>query len=119
MGAGAMKLGRLSGALARWRGVPRAAALRALAAAALALVLAGVYVRRPRPAGGACVVLAVDVSASVQQAGADAAPRAPPALERGPRAPHPVRAPVFARAARVGGAPARDAARAPAAPAAP
>jgi Ca-activated chloride channel homolog len=107
-----MKPRRLGVALARWRGVPRAAALRALAAVALALVLAGVYVRRPRPAGGACVVLAVDVSASVQQAGLDAATRALPALERA-LGPHDVvGAIVFARDARVVAAPTRVAPRA-------
>src|SRR5262249_62407537 len=108
MGAGAMKLGRLGGALARWRGVPRAAALRALAAAALALVLAGVYVRRPRPAGGACVVLAGDVSASGQQAGVGPAPRGPPALRGGPRAPDPLGALVLRPAPPRGAGPPPD-----------
>jgi Mg-chelatase subunit ChlD len=50
-----------------------AATARALAAAALLAVLAGLYVEQARPSGGACVVAAIDVSASVQQAGANAA----------------------------------------------
>jgi Mg-chelatase subunit ChlD len=50
-----------------------AAAARAAAAVALLVVLAGVYVEQPRPSAGACVVAAIDVSASVQQAGTDAA----------------------------------------------
>src|SRR5262249_31016246 len=64
-----------------------ATVLRALAAVAVILVLAGAYVQRARPSGGACVVLAVDVSASVAQAGLDAAARTLPALVRalGPR----------------------------------
>jgi Ca-activated chloride channel homolog len=51
----------------------RAAALRGLAAAALILVLGGATVERPRPAGGACVVTAIDVSGSMQGAGMEAA----------------------------------------------
>jgi Mg-chelatase subunit ChlD len=50
-----------------------AAACRMLAAAALSLVLAGVHVEQPRPLAGACVIAGIDVSASVQHAGADAA----------------------------------------------
>jgi Mg-chelatase subunit ChlD len=66
---------------------PTAIALRALAAIGLVLVLAGVFLRWPRPAGGACAILAIDVSASVQDAGIDAAARVLPALARalGPR----------------------------------
>src|SRR5262245_37486110 len=79
----------------------RAAVLRVLAACGLVLVLAGAYVRRPRPAGGACIVLAVDVSASVQRAGLDAAARGLPALAStlGPN--DLVAAVAFAREARV------------------
>jgi Ca-activated chloride channel family protein len=92
--------------VSRWRGARRAAALRAVAAVALALVLAGVSVHRPRPAGGACVILAVDVSASVQDAGLDAATRLLPVLG-GALGPHDVvGAIVFARDARVVAAPA-------------
>jgi Ca-activated chloride channel family protein len=78
-----------------------ATALRVLAATGLVLALAGAYVRWPRPSGGACVVLLIDVSASVQRAGLDAAARLLPALERarGPR--DLVGAVAFARQPRV------------------
>jgi Mg-chelatase subunit ChlD len=66
----------------RWRGAAWAAALRALGAVALVLVLAGAYVQRPRPSGGACVILTVDMSASVARAGLDAAVGMLPVLER-------------------------------------
>jgi len=45
-----------------------AGVLRALAAATLIVVLAGPSVERLRPAAGACVVAAVDVSTSVEHA---------------------------------------------------
>ena len=45
-----------------------AAAVRALAAAGLVALLAGVHVERPRPEAGTCIVAAIDVSASVQDA---------------------------------------------------
>ncbi len=67
-------------------GVPRtrrawaAAALRAVAATALLLVLAGAYVERPRPAAGVCVVAAIDRSASVRGAALAAAARWLPRL---------------------------------------
>jgi Ca-activated chloride channel homolog len=96
-----MRRAPLARALSRWRGARRAAVLRVLAAVGLALVLAGVYVRRARPAGGACVILAVDVSASVQHAGLDAAMRMVPALGRALRPRDIVGAVVFARDARV------------------
>jgi hypothetical protein len=83
----------------------RAATLRVVAACGLVLVLAGAYVRRPRPAGGACVVLAVDVSASVQRAGLDAAARALPALASALGPNDLVAAVAFARGARVVAAP--------------
>jgi len=55
--------------LARRRGrAAGAAALRATAITLLVLALAGLYVERPRPATGACVVVATDVSASAQTA---------------------------------------------------
>jgi Ca-activated chloride channel family protein len=50
-----------------------AAACRGLAAGALALVLAGVSIERSAPETGACVVAAVDVSASVAHAAIDTA----------------------------------------------
>jgi len=50
-----------------------ATACRVLAVAAVVLVLAGLSVERPRPEAGACVVVAIDVSASVQDAGREAA----------------------------------------------
>jgi Mg-chelatase subunit ChlD len=52
-----------------------AALCRALAAAALVLALAGLFVSRPTPEVGSCVVAAIDVSASVQHAAVDAATR--------------------------------------------
>ena len=71
----------------RRRGTLWAVVLRSLAAVAMVLVLAGAYLQRARPSGGACVILAVDVSASVARAGLDAAGRMLPALARahGPR----------------------------------
>ena len=92
--------------IARWRGARRAAVLRAVAAVLLALVLAGVSVQRARPAGGSCVILAVDVSASVRHAGLDAAARLLPALGSA-LGPHDVvGAIVFAGEARVAAPPA-------------
>jgi Mg-chelatase subunit ChlD len=83
----------------------RAAALRALAATSLVLVLAGAYLRRPRPAGGACVILAIDVSASVGRAGLDAAARTLPAIAQA-LGPHDVVGAIaFADGARVVAAP--------------
>jgi len=91
--------------IARRRRSGRAAALRALAATSLVLVLAGAYVRRPRPAGGACVILAIDVSASVGGAGLEAAERMLPALAR-VLGPHDLMGAVaFADGARVVAAP--------------
>ena len=94
--------------VSRWRGSRRATALRVVAAVGLALVLAGVSVRRDRPAGGACVILAVDVSASVRHAGLDAAARLLPVLGNA-LGPHDVvGAIVFAREARVAAVPASN-----------
>ncbi len=59
----------------------RAALLRAIAAVAVVLVLAGARLERPRPAAGACVVAAVDVSRSVGGAAMRAAERVLPALD--------------------------------------
>lgn len=50
-----------------------ASACRAFAAGALVLTLAGLYLERARPEAGTCIVAAIDVSASVQRAGADSA----------------------------------------------
>jgi Ca-activated chloride channel family protein len=96
-----MRPGPVARAISRWRGARRAAVLRVVAAVGLALVLAGVCVRRARPAGGACVILAVDVSASVQHAGLDAVTRMLPVLGRALRPRDIVGAVVFARDARV------------------
>ena len=87
--------------VARRRGATAATGVRMLAAAGLVLALAGAYLQRPRPAGGACVVLAIDVSASVRRGGLDAAATLLPGLERarGPR--DLVGAVAFARQARV------------------
>ncbi len=79
----------------------RAAALRTIAATGLVLVLAGAYMRRPRPAGGACVIFAVDVSSSVRRAGLDAAARAMTALAPALRPRDVVGAIAFADGARV------------------
>ncbi len=57
----------------RSRTVRLAAACRALAAIGLVLVLAGAHLERTRPQAGACVVAAIDVSASVGAAGAERA----------------------------------------------
>ena len=57
----------------RGRIAAAAALCRMLAALALFLTLAGVYVERPRPRAGSCVVAAIDVSASVQRAAAERA----------------------------------------------
>lgn len=84
-----------------WRRHATAAALRALAGVGIVLVLAGAYVRRPRPAGGACVILAIDVSGSVRRAGLDAAARALPALARALGSHDVVGAIAFADGARV------------------
>jgi Mg-chelatase subunit ChlD len=46
-----------------------ATAVRCAAAAALIALLAGVHLERPRPEAGTCLVAAIDVSASVQNAG--------------------------------------------------
>jgi Mg-chelatase subunit ChlD len=61
------------------RAVRTAALVRALAAAALIAVLAGVHLERARPEKGTCLVAAVDVSASVQRGGGE---RARAVLER-------------------------------------
>lgn len=61
------------------RGTRLAIACRAFAGVAVVLVLAGAYVERTRPQAGACVVAAVDTSASV---GAAATARARAFLER-------------------------------------
>src|SRR5262249_40156868 len=87
--------------LAGRRGTVWAAALRALAAVALVLVLAGAYVQRARPSGGSCVVLAVDVSASVAHAGIDAAARMLPAIQHALRPQDVVGAVAFGGDARV------------------
>src|SRR5262249_40002389 len=87
--------------LAGRRGTVWAAALRALAAVALVLVLAGAYVQRARPSGGSCVVLAVDVSVSVAHAGIDAAARMLPALQHALRPQDAVGAVAFGGDARV------------------
>ena len=58
---------------ARSRKAVLAAGLRALAAAALILSLAGLYGESMRPERGVCIVAAIDVSASVQRAGVEAA----------------------------------------------
>jgi Mg-chelatase subunit ChlD len=50
-----------------------AAACRALAGAAVVLALAGAALERPRPEAGACIVAAVDVSASVGDAAIESA----------------------------------------------
>jgi Mg-chelatase subunit ChlD len=50
-----------------------AAACRSVAATALLLTLAGLYLERARPAAGTCIVAAIDVSASVQRAAAESA----------------------------------------------
>ena len=55
------------------RGARVAGLCRALAAGALVLVLAGAALERDRPARGACVVAAIDVSASVGTAATDRA----------------------------------------------
>ncbi|HXA55049.1 MAG TPA: VWA domain-containing protein, partial [Solirubrobacteraceae bacterium] len=55
---------------ARWR---LAAACRALAGALVILALAGLSVERARPESGACVVAAIDISASVGGAAREAA----------------------------------------------
>ena len=55
------------------RGARLAALCRGLAAAALVLALAGLSVEHDRPATGACIVAAIDVSASVGTAAVDAA----------------------------------------------
>ncbi len=52
---------------------PLAAACRALAAAAIVLVLAGLTYERARPEAGTCVIAVIDVSASVQRAGIESA----------------------------------------------
>ena len=87
--------------LAGRRGTVWAAALRTLAAVALVLVLAGAYVQRARPSGGSCVVLAVDVSASVAHAGIDAAARMLPAIQHALRPQDVVGAVAFGGDARV------------------
>ncbi|HEY2387491.1 MAG TPA: VWA domain-containing protein [Candidatus Binatia bacterium] len=56
--------------LAARRGTRLATVCRALALVAVALVLAGAYVERTRAQAGACVIAAVDTSASVGGAGA-------------------------------------------------
>ena len=50
-----------------------AAWCRALAAFALGLALAGLYLETPRPAAGSCLIAGIDVSASVGRAAADRA----------------------------------------------
>jgi len=87
--------------LAGRRGTAWAAALRALAAVGLVLVLAGAYVQRSRPSGGACVVLAVDMSASVARAGIDAAARMLPTIAHALRPQDVVGAVAFGGNARV------------------
>jgi Ca-activated chloride channel homolog len=57
----------------RSRAATLAALARAAAAAALILVLAGVHLARPRPESGACLIAAIDVSASVQRAAVERA----------------------------------------------
>ena len=93
--------------IARWRGARRAAVLRAAAAVLLALVLAGVSrTSAPGPRAASCVILAVDVSASVRHAGLDAAARLLPALGRA-LGPHDVVGAIaFAGEARVAAPPA-------------
>ncbi|HEV7735260.1 MAG TPA: VWA domain-containing protein [Candidatus Binatia bacterium] len=59
----------------------RAAALRALAATAVVLVLAGARLERDRAASGACVIAAIDVSQSVGRASLATAARVLPALD--------------------------------------
>ncbi len=59
--------------LRRTRRATAAAGCRAAAAVAVVLALAGLYVERLRPESGACIVAAIDVSASVQHAAAEAA----------------------------------------------
>ncbi len=56
--------------IAARKGMALAIACRALAALAVVLVLAGAYVERTRPQAGACVIAAIDTSASVGGAGA-------------------------------------------------
>ncbi len=56
---------------ARNRSTWLASVCRALAAVALVLTLAGLYLERARPEAGTCVVAAIDVSASVQGAAAN------------------------------------------------
>src|SRR5262245_43265703 len=57
------------------RGALAAGSCRAVAAAALVLALAGLMLVHDRPAGGACVVAAIDVSASVERAAVESARR--------------------------------------------
>ena len=52
------------------RGARAAAVLRSVAAVAVVLALAGLFVERPRPEAGTCVVAAIDESASVRGAAA-------------------------------------------------
>jgi secreted protein with Ig-like and vWFA domain len=93
------------------RGARGAALCRSLAATALVLALAGLAVERDRPATGACVVAAIDVSTSVGTAAADAArtfaDRLVPALGAGDL----VGSLVFASRPRVLAAPAPPSAR--------
>src|SRR5262249_45999438 len=63
-----------------------AAWCRVLAAVALVLALAGLYLESPRPAAGNCLIAGVDVSASVGRAAAD---RAREVLGQGVPAPAP------------------------------
>src|SRR5262245_66606390 len=93
VGAGAMTVGVVSPGMLllllavplvvlvgrRRRGTLWAAVLRTLAAVAIVLVPAGAYVQRARPSGGARVVLAVDVCASVARARLGAPRPMPPA----------------------------------------
>src|SRR5262249_52543613 len=50
-----------------------AACCRALAALSLVLALAGLFLERPRPAAGGCLIAGIDVSTSVGRAAADGA----------------------------------------------
>lgn len=64
------------------RAAQLALALRGTAVAALALAWLGVSIERSRPAGGTCVVVAVDVSPSVGDGGRIAAARFLPAIAK-------------------------------------
>lgn len=100
--------------VARKRGVrtgraPLLAALtRAAAAAALIALLSGIRLERPRPAAGTCLVAAIDVSASVQDAAVARAREVLEAVIRGLGAEDMLGSVAFAARARVVAHPRHD-----------